>query len=904
MTRGLTIARMPTETRTCTSCRSPLPYAAAFCPACGTATPVGIDSTTGEFIRPEARDVAAAEHAQRLQRALGPGYELRHLLGRGGFSEVYAAWDARLKRSVAVKTFRADLVVSETLLARFQREAEAVAKLRHPHVVPIYAVGEDHGLAYYTMPLLEGESLAAALDRMGVFDVSDACRILREAAGALAAAHRAGIVHRDIKPDNIILEGPERNVVVMDFGIAKVADAEHGLTGTGMLVGTPHYMSPEQATGERDIDARSDQYSLAVVGYRMLTGHPPFDATSVQALLMKQITEVPQPVHELRPEVPPAVSQALSRALSKDPAARFASMSEFAAALGSVDRPTGDSGTSRRRVPDLATRAREAQLTIARWRLPAIAGALIGFAAFAALVDSTTAAPVRVMTARRGDAAYAAKAFLASRGVTGEFADYLDFHVENDLFRFLQRSLRADAALARSSEDGSVWRWTLRRYDRPRQTVWKADVGPRGGIVGFAHLVPDTVSGARLEPDSARRIAERELERAGLELSELRLVQDARHGRPSRTDYTFAWERAASAIPWRGDTARHRITVELTGDRVSSFQRRTVPPPSFERTPAARIALSAIAWAVIIGAAMAAGVVASRRARTGALQWAAARRVALINAVLSVLFVGAFFVYPETVPEEPGGRSLGQLVAMGIGIGMVFGVMILAASLALLAGDALAQEYHPTAIVGIGDVARGRLSAPELTTGALMGYAAGLVVAGFTVVATWLGSRFLGQPIGSGVTDLFEFVWPSLWVLGSASSALFLMPALFYGSMLARSWRLPPLAACTLPAAVGAMAVLGNKSAFEAFIIFVEMLVPTLLAWRFGLLAGVLCVFVSGALPAVWALLRSGTADFVSAGLVAATLFALPAVLGVISYRRLGSLAGGASPRVPTPATS
>jgi hypothetical protein len=664
-------------------------------------------------------------------------------------------------------------------------------------------------------------------------------------------------------------------------------------------------MSPEQATGERDVDPRSDQYSLAVVGYRMLTGHPPFEATSVQALLMKQITEVAQPLHEVRPDVPLEVSRALGRAMAKDPAARFPTMSEFAAALGSVDRPTADSGAgTRRRVPDLASRARDAQSTIGRWKLPAIAAGVIGLIAFVALVDSTTAPPVRVMTARRGGAEYAAKAFLASRGVTGEFADYLAFEADSRLFRFLQKSIGTDSAVARATEDGSVWRWTLRRYDAAREAVWKADVGPRGDVVGFAHLVPDTLSGARLEPDTARRIAERELERAGLKLPELRLVQDTRHGRASRTDYTFAWERPASSIAWRGDTARHRITVELTGDRVSSFQRLTVPPPSFEKRSPARLALSVLAWAVIVGAAVGAGAVASRRARTGPLQWGPARRLAVVNSVFAVLFVGALFIYPETIPEEPGARSPGDLLAMTIGIVMVFGVVIAAASLALLAGDALAQEHQPAAATGIGDVARGRLSAPELATGALAGYSAGLLLAGLIAVANWVGSRFLGQPIASGVTDAFEFVWPSLWILGSASSALSMVPALFFGSMLARGWRLPPIAACALPAVVGALAVIGQQSGFESFILFFELLVPTLLVWRFGLLAGMICVFVRGAVPVVWALMRSGTGDFVSAGLVSAALLAVPAVLGVISYRRLGALARSASPRVVTPATS
>src|SRR5207248_11044225 len=197
------------------------------------------------------------------------------------------------------------------------------------------------------------------------------------AAGALAAADRAGIVHRDIKPDNIMLEGPERRPIVMDFGIAKATGGgDARLTGTGMAMGTPHYMSPEQASGEKDLGPRSDQYALALVGYRMLAGQLPFQADTMPTLIMKQITEVPKPVIAIRSEVPRELSDALARALSKDPEARFASMEEFAAAIPNI----GGVMTSapRKRRPTATEMARFPGAQMPGWRDPLVIGGVLG----------------------------------------------------------------------------------------------------------------------------------------------------------------------------------------------------------------------------------------------------------------------------------------------------------------------------------------------------------------------------------------------------------------------------------------------------------------------------------------------------------------------------------------------
>jgi len=309
---------------------------------CGSATPTGVNPHTG------AITVATASHEtslNRLRKALGKDYTIGRLVGRGGFAEVFQVRDLRLKRDLALKALRPDLMLSDVMVARFRREAESAAQLRHPNIVPIYDVGEAEGIAYILMPLVEGESLKATIERDGAMPPPEVRRILLEAAGALSTAHESGVVHRDIKPENIMLEGRKRRVLLMDFGIAKAVDpaaAEHDgdlkpqpgtLTGTGMTVGTPQYMSPEQASGDFSLDHRADQYSLAVVGYQMLTGQLPFDGENTRNILYKQMVERPKPIRELAPDVPADLAQALERALMKEPKDRFASTDEFAHAL-------------------------------------------------------------------------------------------------------------------------------------------------------------------------------------------------------------------------------------------------------------------------------------------------------------------------------------------------------------------------------------------------------------------------------------------------------------------------------------------------------------------------------------------------------------------------------------------
>ncbi|MGE0439312.1 MAG: protein kinase [Gemmatimonadales bacterium] len=324
------------STRACPNCGNPLPSDAAYCDQCGSA---GHTQVIGGTEQTEAALASSyVNQPERLQRALGDQFELGSLIGRGGYAEVYAVRDRKLKRELAVKVLRPDLIVTPALLARFRREALSVAALQHPAIVPVFDVGERDGICYIVMPLIRGESLKALLQRQRRIPLDEVQRVVGEAASALAVAHEAGVVHRDIKPENILLEGREGHVRIMDFGIAKAVDSsEKELTGTGVVVGTPQYMSPEQASGEPNIDPRSDQYSLAVVAYQMVAGRAPFDGETARAIIAKQLLDLPPVLDPVADRVPPNVVAALHRAMQKQPANRFANIQEFAAALRDPD---------------------------------------------------------------------------------------------------------------------------------------------------------------------------------------------------------------------------------------------------------------------------------------------------------------------------------------------------------------------------------------------------------------------------------------------------------------------------------------------------------------------------------------------------------------------------------------
>jgi serine/threonine-protein kinase len=265
----------------------------------------------------------------RVVAAVGDQYLIEGEIGRGGMAAVFRALDLRLHRHVAIKALPPELAFNTDVKTRFLREAQTAAQLSHPNIVPIYTVDERGGVVYFVMALVEGESLAARLARQPRLSVDAVRRILAEVADALDYAHACSVVHRDIKPDNILIDRTTGRAVVTDFGIARAAVGDARLTLTGVAVGTPAYMSPEQAMGDRDVDGRSDQYSLGIVGYQMLVGQTPFKAANTPAMLVKHLSEIPRPVREMRPDVPAELAAAIDRALSKKSEDRWPSAGAF-----------------------------------------------------------------------------------------------------------------------------------------------------------------------------------------------------------------------------------------------------------------------------------------------------------------------------------------------------------------------------------------------------------------------------------------------------------------------------------------------------------------------------------------------------------------------------------------------
>lgn len=291
--------------------------------------------------------IPAESRLDRVRVAFGAEYEIIRLLGEGGMAAVYLARERALKRLVAIKVLDPELGVSPGFRARFQREAELAAGLQHPHIVPIYRVGEADGLSYFTMAYVEGESLADRLKAVGRLPVAEAVRIGRETAAALAAAHRRGIIHRDVKPQNILLDGDSGRVMVTDFGIARVSDPESSgqgdqLTGVGMVMGTPRYMSPEQASGMRELTPASDLYALGVILYEAVTGAFPYKLShTTPNYMVAHVTQQPVPVVARQGDVPEDLERTILKLLAKEPADRFSTGEQVVEALSVVTPGAG-----------------------------------------------------------------------------------------------------------------------------------------------------------------------------------------------------------------------------------------------------------------------------------------------------------------------------------------------------------------------------------------------------------------------------------------------------------------------------------------------------------------------------------------------------------------------------------
>jgi hypothetical protein len=343
---------------TCVGCSQEIAATVSYCPKCGTPNPEAPALPTPSEGAATTEQSPPDELKGRLQAALGRDFEVAGVLGEGGYAVVFAVQDRKLARRIAVKVLRPELTASHSTIQRFVREAEAAASLTHPHILPIHFVGEGEGLVYFGMPLVEGETLEARMAREGQLPQADVVRIGAEIADALSEAHARGLVHRDVKPANVLLQGSKQRVLVTDFGIAKAAASKGDkLTGTGVIIGSPHYMSPEQASGSGEIDARSDIYSLGIVLWQMLAGVLPFEGPDSEAVLVQHITKPLPSLRSRRRDASPAVVQLIERCCAKKPADRFGSAAQVAEALRTGVSPPAPRRAGRRPAVLLAAAA-------------------------------------------------------------------------------------------------------------------------------------------------------------------------------------------------------------------------------------------------------------------------------------------------------------------------------------------------------------------------------------------------------------------------------------------------------------------------------------------------------------------------------------------------------------------
>ena len=457
----------------CANCGATIPGGALFCLACGQSSPTEIASTVPGSTPPPMRPtIDIPGRLVEVQAALGHGFTVQGLIGRGGFGEVWSAMDLQLGRTVAIKVLRSELFETPAYRERFRREARAIAKLRHPGIVPVYHVGESNGLAYFVMPMVDGVTLKTRLADPVTPD--EALRIFTEAVAALREAHASNIIHRDLKPENIMLEGPQRRVLLMDFGVAKTDEPDQGgdgLTEADTVLGSPEYMSPEQATG-RALDARSDIYSLGVVAYRMFAGRLPFRAETPREVLAHHVLTEPQPISEVA-HLPPGVAEIVMKCLTKDPGARWTTADQLLEALTARDLRrsiVAATGAERREPREADARARgEARERVPLRRRPAF---VIGMVFLGLLVVLSPWPIGRWRAQRRGDVA--AQGIGRARALSGDSLRKL-----GDLFGtgsmsgpayaaareevLLADQERIEAAFGSALDDSLRWRVPARR---------------------------------------------------------------------------------------------------------------------------------------------------------------------------------------------------------------------------------------------------------------------------------------------------------------------------------------------------------------------------------------------------------------------------------------------------------
>ena len=526
---------------------------------------------------------------RRTASALGDRYTIERELGRGGVATVYLATDHKHGRHVAVKVLDPEVGLSIGP-ERFLKEIEIASRLTHPNILPLYDSGAAGGLLFYVMPYVDGESLRERLDRAGQLSLEETVTIVRAAAAALSVAHRRGIVHRDIKPENILLTAGQ--AIVADFGIAQAVDAAGAerLTATGLAIGTPAYMSPEQVGAERRLDGRSDVYSLGCVAYEMLAGEPPFSGSSSQALMARHVVDPVPPLRTLRPSVPPGMERAVERALSKVPVDRFETADAFAEALarGRAEDAEELAASGNRRAPRRGGWAAAAllgvvALAIGLWRLAGPGASAIR--RFAVLpFDAPTLDPGQVYLAEGIHEAVISQLADEGLGVIAR-TSVLQYRQGDKPVREIGRELGVDAlveaSLTRSSDTVRV---EARLVDaRTQQYVWSHPYA--AALTGLPSLAVDVAHGiaGAIDPALAERGQGPRRRPVDPEAYDLYLKGQSYVHRPTRADLETArdyFERALAvdssyALAWAGLS-----TYWTIGRQRAYFTPQEASPPS------------------------------------------------------------------------------------------------------------------------------------------------------------------------------------------------------------------------------------------------------------------------------------------------------------------------------------
>ena len=877
---------MPAE---CTQCQTPLPEGAAFCPGCGQGTPTGIRKDTGAAVVPEATDTGEAEFLEKLQDALGDLYEVRELIGRGGFGAVYSVWDSRLKRDVAVKALRHDLFPTPSLVQRFQREAESVAKLRHPNIVPIYSIGDAEDFAYFIMPKIEGETLSTALQDGPPMSLREAHRIFRELAGALVAAHRAGIVHRDLKPENIFLEGPERRALLMDFGIAKSIDTEESkLTGTGMIVGTPHYMSPEQAAGDRHLDHRSDIYSLGVVAYQLFAGRTPFEETTAQKLIVERLTKMPEELASVSPAVPIEISDAVMRCLATEPDARWNSVTNLIAVLDTVELPAEQDTWQTEAVEEPKPLTRRRSIAFGAIALTAVVAYLALYTA-----HSPPEADLPTITAREASAL--GQQFLTARGATGIFSDNMRFERRSSTRIFMVSALGLDSARVVGQQEVPLATWHLKLFQRGKEEQWSVRLNGTGRVVGFEHVVPDDEPGAHLGEADARVIADAFLATVGWPVDTLASVGGRTQQQASRTDHHFDWDVVGTGYRWNPDdtlagVARIRIGVDVEGDQVAGFQTTLDVPNDYTESRDIGFDFTLIIVGVVFGVFAVALATVLGAGRRRLVHWRSVLllgAVTLVGVLVTTLNDFSSVVHNSYDPTEPWWLFLLEQTLEVLASGALMGVFLV---VGLAASYALGREVYPGLLAGYAGLLRGRvrqaMTIDSVGAGYMLG-GLGLGASGIVTAALW--------PLGDGRLDgsggYFGYIgttFPLLTVVALAVATAIVAPLGALGALafakryLKSAYAAPAIAtliivATEIPAIVrGDLTLLGGAATMW------------ILAWgtlRFGLVSTMVAIYVMTLGSEAVLLLRSAQGTLVATGFVGVMLLVVPAALAWWSHR-------------------